>query len=107
MYLNEHLRNEMQTFKIKGKKIKNWKSFHSEFKKEMNFPDYYGENMNAWIDCVDELTDKPTILQIVNGKYLKENTPELFNAILECGAFVNYRKIEIGEKPNLIIATDY
>lgn len=47
----------MQTFRIKGEKIKNWKSFHSEFKKEMNFPDYYGENMNAWVDCVDELTD--------------------------------------------------
>ncbi len=73
----------------------------------MNFPEYYGENMNAWIDCVDELTDEPTILQIDNGNYLKENEPELFNAILECGAFVNYRKIKVGEKPNLIIATDY
>src|SRR5690606_18096271 len=99
--------NDMQTFRIKGKKLKNWKTFHSEFKNEMNFPNYYGENMNAWIDCVDELTDKLTILQIDNGKYLKENQPELFNAILECGAFVNYRKIEVGEKPNLIIATDY
>ena len=100
-------KNEMQTFIIKGKRLKNWKIFHAEFKKEMHFPDYYGENMNAWIDCVDELSDKPTILQIENGKYLKENVPELFNAILECGAFVNYRKIEVGEKPNLIIATDY
>lgn len=96
----------MQTFIIKGKKIKNWKTFHSEFKKEMNFPDYYGANMDAWIDCVDELTDKLTILQIENGKYLKEYKPELFNAILECGAFVNYRKVKVGEKPNLIIATD-
>ncbi|WP_420379383.1 barstar family protein [Gilvibacter sp.] len=97
----------MQTFRIKGKRIRNWKTFHSEFKREMNFPEYYGENMNAWIDCVDELTDEPTILQIDNGNYLKENEPELFNAILECGAFVNYRKIKVGEKPNLIIATDY
>jgi len=63
--------------------------------------------MNAWIDCVDELTDEPTILQIDNGKYLKENEPELFNAILECGAFENYRKIEVGENPNLIISTDH
>ena len=63
----------MQTFIIKGKKLKNWKSFHSEFKKEMNFPEYYGENMNAWIDCVHELTDEPTILQINNGKYLRFN----------------------------------
>ena len=101
-----NLRNRMQTFRIKGKRLKNWKSFHSEFKKEMNFPDYYGENMNAWIDCVDELTDRPTLLKIENGKFLKENAPELLNAILECGAFVNFRKIEVGEKPNLIIATD-
>jgi len=97
----------MQKFRIKGKKLKSWKSFHSEFKKEMSFPNHYGENMDSWIDCVDELTDKPTILQIDEGKYLKENEPKLFNAILEFGAFVNYRKIEVGEKPNLIIATDY
>jgi len=29
----------------------------------MNFPDYYGENMDAWIDCVDELSDKPTLIE--------------------------------------------
>ena len=34
----------MQTFIIKGKRLKNWKTFHAEFKKEMHFPDYYGEN---------------------------------------------------------------
>lgn len=96
----------MQTFKIKGKRLKNWKTFHSVFKKEMNFPDYYGENMDAWIDCVHEIIDEPTILQIDNGKYLKENEPELLNAIFECGAFVNYLKIKAGEKPNLIISTD-
>lgn len=96
----------MTTLKIDGKKLTDWKSFHSEFKSELNFPDYYGENMDAWIDCVDELTEKLTLLQIDNGKFLKENKPELLNAILECGAFVNYRKIEQGEKPNLIIAVD-
>ena len=96
----------MGTFKIDGKKLTDWNSFHSEFKSELNFPNYYGENMDAWIDCVDELTEELTILQIENGKFLKENKPELLNAILECGAFVNYRKIEQNEKPNLLIAMD-
>ncbi len=96
----------MQTFIIKEKRLKNWKTFHSEFKKELNFPDYYGNNMNTWIDCMDELTDKPTLLIINNGKCLKERTSELLNSILECGAFVNYRKKEVGEKPNLIISTN-
>ena len=72
----------------------------------MNFPDYYGENMNAWIDCIDELTEKPTLLQIENGEILKENNPELYMAILECGAFINHRKIEVGENPTLIISTN-
>ena len=96
----------MTVFKINGKKITDWNSFHSEFKSILNFPDYYGENMDAWIDCVDDLTENPTLLEIENGKFLKEKKPELLNAILECGAFVNYRKIEQGEKPTLIIATD-
>ncbi len=101
-----NLQDEMITFKIDGRKLTDWNSFHAEFKSKLKFPDYYGENMDAWIDCVDELTEYPTLLQIENGKFLKDNKPELLNAILECGAFVNYRKIEQGEKPNLTIATE-
>jgi len=81
----------MITFKIDGKKPTDWHSFHSKLKSELSFPDYYGEIMNAWIDCVDELTEQPTLLQIESGNFLKENKPELLNAILECGAFVNYK----------------
>ncbi|OZV69662.1 barstar family protein [Winogradskyella aurantia] len=31
----------MTTLKIDGKKLTDWNSFHSEFKSELNFPDYY------------------------------------------------------------------
>lgn len=96
----------MKIFKIDGEKLTDWNSFHSEFKSELNFPDYYGANMNAWIDSIDDLTKQPTLLKIENGNFLKENKPELLNAILECGAFVNHRKIEQGKHPNLIIAKD-
>ena len=97
----------MIIYNINGRKIKEWKSFHREFKKELNFPDYYGENMDAWIVCVDELSEKPTLINIKNGKVLKENSPEIFEAILECSAFVNHRKLDVGEKPNLIISSEY
>ncbi|WP_258105848.1 barstar family protein [Marinoscillum sp. MHG1-6] len=95
----------MKTYRINGNKITNWKSFHSEFKKQMNFPDYYGENMDAWIDCVDELSDEPTHIEITKGHLLKEQAPELLEAILECSAFVNFRKVEQGEQPTLMIST--
>lgn len=94
----------MRTFIIDGKKLISWNSFHAEFKKTLNFPNYYGENMNAWIDCVEELTDERTLLQIENSSFLKKNSPLFLNTILECGAIVNNRKIEQGENPHLIIS---
>ncbi|MFC0604736.1 barstar family protein [Winogradskyella pulchriflava] len=97
----------MIIFNINGKKIKDWKSFHSVFKKELNFPDYYGENMDAWIDCVDDLTDntkEPIAIHINNGQLIKDNNPDILEAILECSAFVNYRKISNGDQPNLLVS---
>jgi len=83
-----------------------WKNFHKEFKSTFNFPDYYGENMDAWIDCMDELFEKPVIINIMNAKKLKESSPEIFTAILECAAFVNYRKVQAGENPTILIAAN-
>ena len=98
----------MITYKINGQKITDWKPFHSELKKGMEFPNYYGENMDAWIDSTDELTEKKlTLLLIENGEILKAKKPKLYLTILECGAFVNHRKTENGENPNLIISTNF
>lgn len=94
----------MKTYKIHGNKITYWKTFHAEFKKHMNFPDYYGENMDAWIDSVDELSTEPTLIEITKGHLLKEQAPELLEAIFECSAFVNFRKVEQGEQPTLMIS---
>lgn len=61
--------------------------------------------MDAWIDCVDELSDEPIHIEITKGHLLKEQAPELLEAILECSAFVNFRKVEQGEQPTLMIST--
>ena len=95
---------KMKEFIIDGDLITDWKSFHFEFKSEMNFPDYYGENMDAWIDCVDDISDIQTVIKILNGKVLNERNPEFAKAILECAAFINQRKIEAGEEPSLLIS---
>lgn len=91
--------------KINRAKLIDWKSFHSGFKKELNFPDYYGENLNAWIDCMDDVSEKPVTLLIENVLVLKEKAPELLMAIFECSAFINYQKIQSEQNPNLIVAS--
>ena len=35
--------------------IRDWDSFHEEFARVYGFPDFYGRNMNAWIDCLTSL----------------------------------------------------
>ena len=32
--------------------ITDWQSSHDVFATTLGFPDFYGRNMNAWIDCL-------------------------------------------------------
>jgi len=93
-------------YKINCLNITDHKSFHSEFKKVLGFPDNYGENMDSWIDCVDDLTDQLTLIQMKNCRFLKAKAPDLLQDVLECVALVNQRKLERKEKPKLIISID-
>ncbi len=100
-------------------RIKDWKSFHSIFADIMGFPDFYGKNNNAWIDCMSgiddkeagmsEITVKPneTLNIIVKGtEKATENTTEVYLGFMECVAFVNQRFIESGSETRLnVIAT--
>ncbi len=98
----------MKTFTLKAENLSDWASFHKEFKIILGFPNYYGENMNAWIDCVDELTeDEQALIHIDKGKSMKETVPEILEVFLESSAFVNNRKIEAGEKPSLLISLGF
>ena len=46
-----------QAIRLQTKSITGWDSFHSEFAETLGFPDFYGRNMNAWIDCMTCLDD--------------------------------------------------
>lgn len=96
--------NKMKTVKIDPNLIANWDSFHDVFSKTFNFPDYYGRNMNAWIDCMDEFTEELTLIDLGDCRDLKERKPEIIEAINECSAFINYRRLETGELPVLLIS---
>jgi len=97
-------------------KITDWQSLHQEFARVFGFPDFYGENMNAWIDCLTDLdadTGMTTIhcdpgsivvLELMNVKSFRQRCTDQYAAVIECAAFVNWRRLEKGEPAVLALS---
>jgi hypothetical protein len=95
--------------KIDCSRIRDWASFHDEFARVFGFPGFYGRNMDAWIDCMTSL-DAPSdglsqihcepgqvvTLRLENAAEFKVRCPEQYSSLLECSAFVNFRRLETG-----------
>lgn len=90
---------------------------HGLFAEAFGFPDFYGRNWDAWIDCMSHL-DEPdaglsaihvkkgdvVVIQLGQADVLKRNRPDLLAALCESAAFVNWRRIEAGTAPILCLS---
>jgi len=108
---------QFRTVKIDTARILDWNSFHDIFAEELGFPEFYGRNMDAWIDCMTSL-DAPQdglsrvhapesgvlVLHLEGMREFAGRCPEIARAIEECSAFVNSRRIEVGEPPVLVLS---
>ena len=96
-----------QNIQIDGSKITDWDSFHDQFSTKLGFPGFYGRNMDAWNDCMTYLDDPDAgmssihvgsgdvvVLCISAATEFRKRCPEIYDALVECSAFVNYRRIE-------------
>ncbi len=91
----------MKNIVIRGSEIVDWTSFHDVFSASLGFPDFYGKNMNAWIDCLTDLSDDESLLiQTTDSCEFKKRCPEIFDALIECSQLVNQRS----QRPLLAIA---
>jgi hypothetical protein len=101
---------------IPVEKTVDWPSFHETFQGELGFPNFYGRNMDAWIDCmtsVDAPADGLSTVTVEPGEILvlridepfefRRRCVEQYDALLECRAFVNFRRVEIGQSPVLAL----
>ena len=90
---------------VPTERVNDWDSFHDVFKELLGFPDFYGRNMNAWIDCMTSVDHAEhgmstttvnkgelLILNIEDAADFQKRCPEQYEALLECTAFVNYRR---------------
>ena len=92
---------------INGGSIFNWETFHNEFQNKLGFFEGYGRNLSSWIDCMSDLYtsgqyksltkfdlnegDK-LILNIFNVVEWRQQSPETFDAFIECSIEVNSEK---------------
>jgi len=86
--------------------IVDWDSFHGAFATALSFPDFYGRNGNAWIDCLSYDDDGMSIpfpepggllaLQLNDAADFAARCPEQFHALTAWTAAVNDRRREDG-----------
>ncbi|MGO9465350.1 MAG: barstar family protein [Isosphaeraceae bacterium] len=107
----------MTLLKLDTRRITDWKSFHDVFAEVFGFPSFYGRNMDAWIDCMTWLDDASAgmtkvhappggvvVLELEHVDDFVNRCPEQYDAIIDCAAFVNWRKIETGESGVLALS---
>jgi RNAse (barnase) inhibitor barstar len=95
-------------------RIADWDTFHATFAEALGFPDFYGRNMAAWVDCLtyedDGMNAFPVepgdvlTLQLTNCKDFRKRCPEIYDALIDSAAFVNWRRIEMGDRPILALS---
>ncbi|MDW3096825.1 MAG: barstar family protein [Alphaproteobacteria bacterium] len=96
--------------------LKSWKDFHDGFSRAMGFPDFYGKNMSAWIDCMSSIdaaedgmstiTVEPNeilVLQVTLGTTASAETAEVIVELCQCTAFVNRRFAEDGTQTRIFL----
>lgn len=107
----------MRLVKLDTQRIIDWETFHDVFAEVFGFPGFYGRNMSAWVDCMTSL-DAPSaamtklhappggvvVLELEHVDGFMRRCPVQFEAIIDCAAFVNWRKIEVGESAVLALS---
>ena len=107
----------MVSVSIELEKIVDWPSFHQEFQAKMGFPDFYGANLYAWMDCMSDLSrpgltamtnvlvpiGEPLALELKNLETWKTQYPELFQGFLEAVGFVNRTKMTLPDTTKILL----
>jgi len=100
-------------------RVTDWETFHDVFAEALGFPDFYGRNMDAWIDCLTYADEEDGMrnvtvssgdvlaLQLEDVDTFAQRCPEQYAALVECAAFVNWRRIETGQRPILALSYSY
>ena len=102
----------MARISLDGASIRDWDSYHSVCARAFGFPDFYGRNRDAWIDCVSSMRDREAMtgITLADDEALvveiasSDSVPdEMVGALVRDAAAVNQRDEEIGQRPSLYL----
>ncbi|NLR56919.1 barnase inhibitor [Chitinophaga polysaccharea] len=101
----------MKKIQLDFRKITSIEHFHSEMKSIMGFPDFYGANVNALIDCLssmrypDEGMSKITLslteILLIEVIGLSQSNVVILNNLLVAIENVNNRELSRGRTPSI------
>ena len=103
----------MAVVRLYTNQITDWASFHLVCKEAFGFPDFYGANVNAWIDCLTYLDENDKMshfhlskaemlhIEVSDTEDFNSRLPEIFDALVKCSAFVNRRYVDDRKSPVL------
>lgn len=64
--------------------IKTSNELHSLLKATLSFPDFYGENWDAFWDAITGLVEMPAQIRLIGWKTLEKNLPSDAKIMREC-----------------------
>jgi RNAse (barnase) inhibitor barstar len=97
--------------------VTDWEAFHAAFAAALGFPDFYGNNMNAWADVLSdpsrpgvvgmtrvEVPEGSDLLLVLKGaEALRVAHPDIFGALINSTAHVNQLKVTIEGASRLLL----
>ena len=103
----------MPTVELDGHEITSWEAFHLASRREFGFPDFYGDNMDAWIDCLSGMrdddgmsrftlaSDQTLEICVRHAEGMQRRAPHVLQGLQEAVQEVNLRSQEAGQPPLL------
>lgn len=73
----------MSIYLLDGKDMTSREAAYEVIAKEMDFPDYFGKNLDALYDCLTDMSSESTVI-FVNTALLQEYLGDYAEKILSC-----------------------
>ena len=103
----------MVTVQLDGRHMCDWSSFHTESQAKFGFPDFYGRNMDAWVDCLSGLRDADGMssivlapdetlhIEVLHSDVFCTKAPHILAVMEDCVEAINERYAEDGKNQAL------